>query len=166
MTRIRKEEKTDATSPKSNADSKAHGHSTSTTKITYSQATAQGGSTRTMTSASTTARRGTAPSLQIDGPPGLTPATSSTSTNQSTTSRQPNSGTDSPTERQSIRNGYAANPSHRQPDTNSRGYQPNRNGSETNPPHRQPDTSRTGYHPNRNGSEANPAHRQTGTTYL
>ena len=145
----------------SNADSKAHGHST-TTRVSYLQA-AQGGSTRPMTSAGTTARRGTMPSLQTNGPPGLTSATSSTSTNQSTTSGQPNSGTGSPMERQSMRNGSAANPSHGQSDTSPARYQSNRNGPTVYPIPRQPDNSPKRYQ--RNGSVANAIRRQLDTTY-
>ena len=145
-------------SPKPNADG-------TTPRVLYSQkAAAQDGSARPMTSASTAARQGTTPILQINGPPGLTQATSSASTSQSTTSRQPN-GTDSSTERQTMRNRSAVNSIPCRVDTSPTRYHPDRNGSEANASHRQPDTSSTGYQPNRNGSVANLIRRQLDTTY-
>ena len=126
-----------STSPKPSADAKSYGPSTMP-GLSYSRATAQGGS-RPMTSASNAARQGTTSRSQINGPPGLNQATSSSSTSKSTTSRQPNSGTDNPTQRQSKRNGPVANP--RQVDTSPTENQTNRNGSVANPSYRQPDTT-------------------------
>jgi hypothetical protein len=62
-----------------------------------------------------------------------------------------------------MRNGSAANPNHRQPDTSPTGYQPNRNGPVVHPIPRQPDNSPTEYQPN--GSVANAIRRQLDTTY-
>ena len=107
-----------STSQKSDADSKAYSH-----RVSYSQATVHGSSTSPMRSASTAARQGTTSCLQMNDPRGLIQATSGSSTTQSTTSRQHNTGTDGTAERQSMRNGSVANPIPHQVDTRPAEYQ-------------------------------------------